>query len=152
MRGALLLTAGSWLSLCVFASIPFYVGELELSLADAFFEATSGLTTTGATVLTGLDSMAKGVLLWRAILHWMGGVGIIVMALAILPMLRVGGMQLFHLESSDTSEKLLPRAREIAVSIAAVYLTLSVACAFAYMVTGMSGFDAVAHVMATVST
>jgi trk system potassium uptake protein TrkH len=152
MRGALLLTAGSWLVLCGFASIPFYVGELDLSAADAFFEATSGLTTTGATVLTGLDSMPKGVLLWRAILHWIGGVGIIVMALAILPMLRVGGMQLFQLESSDTSEKLLPRAREIAASIAAVYVTLSVACAIAYMVTGMGPFDAVAHAMATVST
>ncbi len=151
VRGAFLLTTGAWLVLGAFAAAPLYYAGLGLSAAEAFFEAVSGLTTTGATVLTGLDGLPAGVLLWRAILQWIGGIGIIVMALAVLPMLRVGGMQLFRLESSDTSEKLLPRAREIAGSIAAIYLGLSVACAIAYVAAGMGPFDAITHAMTTVS-
>jgi len=113
-RGAFLLTVLSWVMLSFFAAIPFLMDPMKLSFTDAMFEATSGITTTGATILTGLDDMPKGVLLWRAILQWIGGVGIVVTAMAVLPMLKVGGMQLFRLESSDMGEKILPRAASLA--------------------------------------
>jgi len=109
-------------------------------LTDALFEATSGITTTGSTVLTGLDDMPKGILLWRAILQWIGGVGIIVTAMAVLPMLKVGGMQLFRLESSDMGEKVLPRAASLAAGIGGIYVVLTLACMFGYIATGMNGF------------
>ncbi len=151
-RGAFLLTVSSWISLSAFAAIPFMMEPSTLSVTDAFFEATSGITTTGSTILTGLDDMPKGLLLWRALLQWIGGIGIIVTAMAILPMLKVGGMQLFRLESSDMGEKILPKAASIAAAISLIYLSLTVMCAFLYMVVGMSGFDAVAHAMTTVAT
>jgi trk system potassium uptake protein TrkH len=152
LRGAFLLTAGAWFTLSAFGAIPIYLANIGATAAGAFFEASSGLTTTGSTVLTGLDTMARGVLLWRGLLNGIGGAGIIVMALAVLPVLRVGGMQLFQLESSDTSEKMLPRATEIARAIAIIYVLLVAACAIAYMVTGMNTFDAAVHAMTTVST
>ena len=151
-RGAFLLTVLSWVSLSFFAAIPFLMDPLELSFTDALFEATSGITTTGATVLTGLDDMPKGILLWRAILQWIGGVGIVVTAMAVLPMLKVGGMQLFRLESSDMGEKILPRAASIAAGIGIIYVILTLACAVGYMLVGMDGFDAAAHAMTTVAT
>ena len=151
-RGAFLLTALSWVTLSLVSCIPFMMQPLGLSFTDALFEATSGITTTGSTILTGLDDLPKGVLMWRAILQWIGGVGIIVTALAFLPMLKVGGMQLFRLESSDVGEKVLPRAASIASAIGTIYLLLTLACTFSYMLTGMSGFDAVAHAMTTVAT
>ena len=151
-RGAFVLTVFSWIVLALLASIPFLLDPVRLSFTDALFEATSGITTTGATVLTGLDDMPKGILLWRAMLQWIGGIGIIVTAMAVLPMLGVGGMQLFRLESSDVGEKILPRAQSIALSIALIYLGLTVACAAAYMMTGMSEFDAAAHAMTTIAT
>ena len=104
-RGAFLLTVLSWIALSGFAAIPFMLDPMNLSLTDALFEATSGITTTGSTILIGLDNLPKGVLLWRAILQWIGGIGIIVTAMAVLPMLKIGGMQLFRLESSDMGEK-----------------------------------------------
>ncbi len=152
LRGALLITSGSWLVLSFFASLPFLFRYPEIGFTNAFFESMSGLTTTGSTVLTGLDAMPKGILLWRAILQWIGGIGIVVTAIAILPMLKIGGMQLFRLESSDNSEKILPRAQQIAGSIAIVYCVLTFACAVNYMIVGMSGFDAIAHAMSTMST
>lgn len=151
-RGAFLLTVSSWIALSAFSAIPFMMEPSTLSVTDAFFEATSGITTTGSTILTGLDDMPKGLLLWRALLQWIGGIGIIVTAMAILPMLKVGGMQLFRLESSDMGEKILPKAASIAAAISLIYLSLTVMCAFLYMVVGMSGFDAVAHAMTTVAT
>lgn len=151
-RGAFLLTVMSWVSLSAFSSIPFIMEPVGLSVTDAFFEATSGITTTGATILTGLDDLPKGVLLWRAILQWIGGIGIVVTAIAILPMLKVGGMQLFRMESSDMGEKILPRAASIAAAISLIYLTLTLTCAIFYMLAGMSGFDAFAHAMTTVAT
>lgn len=151
-RGAFILTVFSWIVLAVLASIPFMLDPIRLSFTDALFEATSGITTTGATIMTGLDDMPKGILLWRAILQWIGGVGIIVTAMAVLPMLGVGGMQLFRLESSDVGEKILPRAQSIAMTIAFVYLALTVSCAAAYMLTGMSVFNAIAHAMTTIAT
>ncbi|MBA4801823.1 MAG: TrkH family potassium uptake protein [Euryhalocaulis sp.] len=152
VRTAFLLVSLTWVLLAAFGAIPFVISDLGLSVTDAFFESTSGLTTTGATILTGLDDMPPGVLLWRSILQWMGGIGIIVTALAVLPMLRVGGMQLFRLESSDKSEKILPRATQIAAFIGGIYIALTMACAISYWATGMSLFDAVCHAMTTIAT
>lgn len=150
IKDAFLLTTMSWIVLCAFGAIPF-IG-LGLSYTDAFFETMSGLTTTGSTVLTKLDSLPRGVLLWRALLNGMGGIGIIVVALLILPFLRVGGMQLFHAESSDRSEKIVPRALELVMATAGVYLALIVICAAVYGLLGMSIFDAICHSLATVAT
>ncbi|MCS0495435.1 TrkH family potassium uptake protein [Ancylobacter mangrovi] len=152
LRQAFVLTTASWGLLSAFAAIPFMWANTALSFTDAYFEAMSGLTTTGATVISGLDHRPAGILIWRAFLHWYGGVGIIVLAMALLPMLRIGGMQLFRAESSDKSEKVLPRAAQLAKGIVGTYVLLTVACAFTYAICGMSVFDAVAHAMATIST
>ncbi len=152
IKQAFLLTTVSWTMLVAFSALPFVWSGQGASYTDAFFEAMSGLTTTGATVFTGLENSPPGLLLWRAILQWLGGIGIIVMAIAVLPMLQVGGMQLFRMESSDTSEKILPRATQIAGSIAALYLALTVLCVVGYSLAGMSLFDAVAHAMTTIAT
>ncbi|MDX1581238.1 MAG: potassium transporter TrkG, partial [Alphaproteobacteria bacterium] len=152
LRQAFMLTTLAWVVIALFGALPLYFSELDLSFTDAFFEAMSGVTTTGSTVMTGLDVAPPGILLWRAILQWLGGIGIIVMAVAVLPMLQVGGMQLFRMESSDTSEKILPRARQIAGALTLLYLAISAAAMFSMMLAGMSAFDAVAHAMTTVST
>lgn len=152
VRQAFLLTTLSWMVIALFGALPFAFSDLNMSFTDAVFEATSGITTTGATVISGLDHAPPGLLLWRAILQWLGGIGIIVMAISILPMLRVGGMQLFHTESTDQSEKALPRVAQVTSSIGAIYLMLSVLCASSYWLAGMNGFDAVAHAMTTVAT
>ncbi len=151
-RDAFLVTASVWLATSLFAALPFRLSALGLSWADAVFEAVSGLTTTGSTVLSGLDRMPPGILLWRAVLQWIGGIGIIVMGVAVLPMLNVGGMQLVRTESSDLSEKALPRAGQVAAAIGGVYLTLTLACALAYGLAGMGTFDAAVHAMTTVAT
>lgn len=151
-RGAFVLTVFAWLTLAILASFPFLFEPINLSVTDALFEATSGITTTGATILTGLDNMPRGVLMWRALLQWIGGVGIVVTAMAVLPMLKVGGMQLFRLESSDMGEKILPRAASLAGGISLIYLVLTVACFIGYMMTGMNWFDAIAHAMTTLAT
>lgn len=151
-RSAIILTGGSWAMLSTAAAIPLMLAGLELSWTDALFETTSGITTTGATVLTGLQDMPAGVLLWRSILQWIGGVGIIVTAMAIWPLLGIGGMQLFRLESSDTSEKVLPRAGQIAGAVSLVYLALTFACFLSYLAADMAPFDAVNHAMTTVAT
>ncbi len=152
IRQVFILTAASWVLLSFFAAIPFMWGEANLNFADAYFEAMSGLTTTGATVVSNLDTRPPGVLIWRAFLHWYGGIGIIVMAMALLPMLHIGGMQLFRAESSDKSEKVLPRAGQMAKGILGSYLLLTFVCALTYAFLGMSVFDAVAHAMSTIST
>lgn len=151
-RQAFVMTTLSWVALVFFASLPLKFSELNLSFTDAVFEAMSGLTTTGSTVITGLDEAPSGVLIWRALLQWLGGIGIIVMAIAVLPMLRVGGMQLFRMESSDQSEKALPRAAQIATAIGVIYLVLTAVWALAYWLAGMTGFEAVAHAMTTIAT
>ena len=148
-REAFLLTVLVWVVLPAIAAIPFVASGMTLT--DAMFESISGLTTTGATVLTGLDSLPRGLLLWRAILQWIGGIGIIVTAIAILPQLRVGGMQLFQIESSDQSGKFMPRVTTIAMQTGIVYLVMSIACAILYMVTGMNPFEAIAHAMTTMA-
>ncbi len=152
IRQAFLMTSLSWLALTFFASLPFIYSGISLSFTDAFFEAMSGITTTGSTVITGLDAAPKGILLWRALLQWLGGIGIIVMAIAVLPMLKVGGMQLFRMESSDQSEKALPRTAQIASAIGVIYLVLSGLCAGAYWLAGMNGFEAISHSMTTIAT
>ena len=148
-REAFLLTVMVWVVLPLVAAAPL-IGS-GMSFTDAMFESISGLTTTGATVITGLDDQPRGILLWRAILQWIGGIGIIVTAIAILPTLKVGGMQLFQLESSDQSGKFLPRVADIAAQTGVVYLMLSGLCALGYLATGMTPFDAVAHAMTTVA-
>lgn len=151
IRQAFLLTALGWIVISIFASIPLYFSELGLSLTDSVFEAVSGITTTGATVVTGLDYAPPGILMWRSILQWLGGIGIIVMALSVLPFLKVGGMQLFRTESSQ-EEKTLPRAAQLANSIALIYVGLTVLCAIAYVAAGFDVFNAFAHAMTTIAT
>ena len=147
-----LLTTGVWLALPIFGALPFWFGETEARYVDAFFEAMSGLTTTGSTVLSGLEELPKGLLLWRGILQWLGGIGIIVVAMVFLPELRVGGMQIFKTEAFDTFGKILPRATEIASRISVIYLALTLICALAYIGAGMDAFDATVHAMTTIAT
>ena len=152
IRQAFILTTSVWVVLPAFASLPFIFSDLGLTVVDAYFEAMSGLTTTGATVIVGLDAAPPGLLIWRAILQWLGGIGIIVMAIGVLPILQVGGMQLFRMESSDRSEKVLPRATQLAGWTALIYLGLTLACAFALWHSGLTAFDSLAHAMTTLST
>jgi len=152
LQQAFLLTTLSWLSIAIFGCIPFLLSNLNLSVIDAFFESMSGITTTGSTVITNLDNAPKGILIWRAILQWLGGIGVIVMAITVLPLLNVGGMQLFRMESSDTTEKILPRAREVTIIISIIYLTLTFTCGIAYWLVGMNIFDSIAHSMTTIAT
>lgn len=147
-----LLTTGVWVILPIFGALPFVLGEPDLSFVDAFFEAMSGLTTTGSTVLSGLEGLPKGILLWRGVLQWLGGVGIIVVAMVFLPELRVGGMQIFRTEGFDTFGKILPRATEISSRISVIYLALTLGCTACYIMSGMNAFDATVHAMTTVAT
>jgi trk system potassium uptake protein TrkH len=151
-RQGFLLTTLSWILLCAFAALPLTLSEYRLPWADAYFEAMSGLTTTGSTVLIHLDSAPPGVLLWRGLLQFLGGAGIVVLAIALLPFLRVGGMQLFKTESSDISEKFMPQIKQVATGIFIVYMILNFACALAYWAAGMPGFEATVHAMTTVAT
>jgi trk/ktr system potassium uptake protein len=150
LKEGFVLTTVCWVAVAAFAALPFM--GLGLSLSDAFFESMSGLTTTGSTVLVRLDDLSRGILLWRSLLQGFGGLGIVVTALIMLPFLRVGGMQLFYLENSDRSEKVLPRALELVTATAAVYATLIVACIALYIIFGMTPFDAINHAMTTVAT
>lgn len=152
LKQAFLLTFLAWSALPAFAALPLAFSELDLSYTDAYFEAMSGLTTTGSTVITGLDDAPPGILIWRALLQWFGGIGIVVMAVAVLPMLQVGGMQVFKAESFDTVEKILPRAGQISGVISGVYVALTALCMFAYLIGGMGAFDALAHAMTTIAT
>ena len=153
LQQAFLLTTFSWLGIAIFGSLPFLLSDLNLSLVDAFFESMSGITTTGSTIITNLDVAPKSILLWRAILQWLGGIGVIVMAITILPLLNVGGMQLFKNEqASDTTEKILPKTREVTLIISSIYLSLTLICGIAYWFAGMNIFDSVAHSMTTIST
>ncbi len=147
-----LLASGVWLVLPIFGAIPFLLGPPEARVVDAFFEAMSGLTTTGSTVFVGLDGLPEGVLLWRSMLQWFGGVGIIVVAMVFLPELRVGGMQIFRSEAFETDGKVLPRAAQIASRIGGVYLILTAACYLCYLSVGLGSFDAINHAFTTVAT
>ncbi len=151
-RLGFLLTTCLWLTAAFLGSIPLYFSHLPISYATAFFESMSGVTSTGATALTGLDNMQRGILLWRSLLCWVGGVGFIGLALLLLPSLRAGGLALFHMESSDKSEKILPRMNQIALGIVVAYAGLTAICTVAYFVVGMSVFDAVNHGLTTIAT
>ena len=150
IKEAFVLTTFSWVLTAAFAAVPF-IG-LGLTYTDAFFESMSGLTTTGATVLVGLDRLPRGILLWRALLQGIGGLGIVVTAIIILPFLRVGGMQLFQAERPDRSEKILPRATELIAAAAGIYVALLLLCTIIYATLGMTVFDAICHALTTVST
>ncbi|MBC7146690.1 MAG: TrkH family potassium uptake protein, partial [Thioclava marina] len=151
-RQAYLLTAAIWLGLPFFAGLPFIDGAPNASWTDAYFEAASGITTTGYTVFSDLDDMPRSVLLWRGMLNWFGGLGIAFVAMIFLPVLRIGGMRYFQTEGFDTLGKVMPRAGDIARSLLWVYLSLTATCAISYAATGMSAFDAICYAMATIAT
>lgn len=152
LKQAFVLVPAVWMALVVFGALPFAFSELNLSYTDAFFESMSGLTTTGSTVIVGLDTVPPGLLLWRSLLQWLGGIGIIVMAVSILPILQVGGMQLFKVEAFDTPEKVLPSAAGLAGTITTVYVLFTVVTAFALWAAGMNFFDGINHAMTTIAT
>ncbi|PSF12203.1 potassium transporter TrkH [Marinobacter fuscus] len=151
-RYMFVLTVSSWFVVALFSSLPFYLSDNNISAADAFFEGTSGITTTGATVFSGLDTMDRDLLLWRSILQWLGGIGIIGMFVAVLPFLRVGGMRLFATESSEWTEKALPRMRTLSRGLLLVYLVFSTVAVVTYWLSGMSVFDAFNHGLTSIAT
>ncbi|MEK9874380.1 MAG: potassium transporter TrkG [Pelagibacteraceae bacterium] len=152
LQQAFLLTALSWLSIAIFGSLPFIFSNLNLSFTDSFFESMSGITTTGSTILSNLEITPKSILLWRAILQWLGGIGIIVMAITLMPIMNVGGMQLFKISSNDTSEKILPKSKEISLRLIYIYSSLTILCALTYWIFGMNIFDSLTHSMTTIAT
>ena len=149
---AFILTALSWLSIAIFGSLPFIFSELSLSFTDAFFESMSGITTTGSTILTDINNAPKGILLWRAILQWLGGIGIILMAITLMPIMNIGGMQLFKISSNDNAEKILPKSKEVSLRLITIYSLLTFICAVFYKLFGMSYFDSLTHSMTTIAT
>ena len=152
LQQAFLVTALSWLSIAIFSSLPFIFSDTNFSITNAFFESMSGITTTGSTIISNLESMPKGILLWRAILQWLGGIGIIVMAITLMPIMNVGGMQLFKISNNDSSEKILPKSKEIALRLIFIYLILTLFCAISYKILGMNIFDSLTHAMTTIAT
>jgi len=147
-----ILTALSWLSIAIFGSLPFIFSELNLNFTDAFFESMSGITTTGSTIITDLDNAPRGILLWRAILQWLGGIGIILMAITLMPIMNIGGMQLFKISSTDNAEKILPKSKEVSLRLIIIYSLLTFACAVFYKIFGMNYFDSLTHSMTTIAT
>ena len=152
LRSGFMLISLTWVVIPFYAALPLWFSSEVTSFQDAIFESVSGLTTTGATVLVGLDNMHEGLLLWRSLLQWLGGIGVVLMAVVMLPRLGVGGMQLFRQEITDRNEKAMPRANQITSWIVLLYVGLSLACGVAYKISGMSDFDAVNHAMTTIST
>tara|TARA_Y100000768_G_scaffold272461_1_gene208470 strand:+ start:479 stop:1927 length:1449 start_codon:yes stop_codon:yes gene_type:complete len=151
-KEAFIITVLSWLLLCILCSVPFIYSQSDLSVIDALFESMSGITTTGSTILNNLDDLPKGILIWRALLQWLGGIGIVVIALFILPFLRIGGMQLFHLEGDDPYDKFLPKISSVISKIVIIYLLLTLILLGLYFVNGMTFFDSIAHSFSTIST
>ena len=152
LQQAFLLTALSWLSIAIFGSLPFVFSSANFSFVNSFFESMSGITTTGSTIISNLEGMPKGILLWRALLQWLGGIGIIVMAITLMPIMNVGGMQLFKISNNDSSEKILPKSKEVALRLIYIYSALTALCALSYKVLGMSIFDSLTHSMTTIAT
>jgi|TARA_B100001540_G_scaffold29283_1_gene25170 trk system potassium uptake protein TrkH len=152
LQETFLFSTLAWVFVAIFGSLPFIFSTLNLSFSEAFFESMSGITTTGSTVISNLDDAPKSILLWRAIMQWLGGIGIIVMAITVFPLLKVGGMQLFKMESSQDTEKIFPRTAEVAKTIISTYLVLTFLCSIFYWFFGMSIFDSVAHSMTTIAT
>ena len=152
LQQAFLLTSLSWLSIAIFGSLPFVFSSLQLSITDSLFESMSGITTTGSTIIINLNESPKGILIWRSLLQWLGGIGIIVMAITLMPIMNVGGMQLFKISSNDASEKILPKSREIALSLILIYSGLTFICSIFYKIFGMNYFDSITHAMTTIAT
>ena len=152
LQQAFLLTSFSWVSIAIFGSLPFIFSDINLSFEDAFFESMSGITTTGSTIISDLNNTPKSILLWRAMLQWLGGIGIIVMAITLMPIMNVGGMQLFKVTSNDASEKILPKTKEISLRLIYIYLLLTFSCTVIYSIFGMSLFDSFTHSMTTIAT
>ena len=152
LQQAFLLTSLSWLSIAIFGSLPFIFSNIEFSFTNAFFESMSGITTTGSTIIPNLEEMPKSILLWRAILQWLGGIGIIIMAITLMPIMNVGGMQLFKVSNNDSSEKILPKSKEIALRLIYIYFTLTLLCSITYKIFGMNFFDSLTHSMTTIAT
>jgi trk system potassium uptake protein len=152
VRQAYLLTVAIWTVIPLFAALPLMAGAPYLSLTDAYFETVSGITTTGATVIVGLDLLPTGMNLWRGMLNWLGGLGIAFVAMIFLPVMRVGGMQFFRTEGFDTFGKVLPRATDIAGQLVVVYAVLTLACMAVYAMIGMTALDTVVHAFSTVAT
>ena len=152
LQQAFLLTSLSWITIAIFGSLPFVFSSLNLSFTDAFFESMSGITTTGSTIITNLDSTPKAILLWRALLQWLGGIGIIVMAITLMPIMNVGGMQLFKISASHNAEKIFPKSKEISLKLITIYLSLTIICSIFYNIFGMNFFDSVTHSMTTIAT
>ena len=152
LRQTFLFSSLAWVTVAVFGSLPFLLSTQNFSFSEAFFESMSGITTTGATIISDLDNSPKSILLWRAIMQWLGGIGIVVMAITILPLLKVGGMQLFKMEGPDSTEKILPRTIEVATIIISTYIILTLMCGFFYWIFGMTIFDSVSHAMTTIAT
>jgi len=152
LQQAFLLTSLSWLCIAIFGSLPFFFSSLQLSITDSLFESMSGITTTGSTIIINLNDSPKGILLWRALLQWLGGIGIIVMAITLMPIMNVGGMQLFKISSNDASEKILPKSKEISIRLILIYSGLTFLCAIFYKAFGMNFFDSLTHSMTTIAT
>ena len=152
LRQTFLFSTLAWVMVASFGSLPFLLSSQDFSYSEAFFESMSGITTTGATIISDLDNSPKSILLWRAIMQWLGGIGIVVMAITILPLLKVGGMQLFKMEGPDSTEKILPRTIEVAAIIISTYIILTFLCGFFYWIFGMTIFDSVSHAMTTIAT
>lgn len=152
LRQGFLLTGAAWIVVAAFAALPLRFASIGLDYPAAYFEAMSGLTTTGSTTIADLSMMPPGMLLWRGLLNGLGGAGIIVMALVMLPFLSIGGMQLFRMESSDRSDKIFPRINQIAGAVVGVYVLLIGLCALCFWLAGMPAFDAVVHAMAALAT
>ncbi len=152
IRQAFVLTIASWLVISLFGAIPFIYSSSSLSYTDAIFESVSGITTTGSTVIYNLDNLSEGILIWRSLLQWFGGIGIIVLAMAILPTLQIGGMQLLHMEHDDPYEKTIPKVNRFVLELFLLYVFLSIICGVLYFINGMSGFDSIIHAMTTIST
>jgi trk system potassium uptake protein len=152
LRHVFLLAAGTWFVMPVFAALPFAFGSAHLSYTDGFFEAMSGLTTTGSSAIADLLTMTRAMLVWRSVLQWLGGIGIVLMAVTLLPMLRLGGMQVFKTEAFDTPDKVFARVSPVALQLIAIYAALTAAWCFFYWLAGMTPFEAANHAMTTLST
>ena len=152
LHQAFLITSLSWISVAIFGSLPFFFSNLDLTFTDSFFESMSGITTTGSTIITNLENSPKSILIWRAILQWLGGIGIIVMAITLMPLMNVGGMLLFKVLNSDSSNEILPSSKEISIKLILIYVSLTFACGLAYKIFGMNFFDSITHSMTTIAT
>ncbi|MGC4027064.1 MAG: TrkH family potassium uptake protein [Mesorhizobium sp.] len=151
-RFGFLLVNLLWLTLAVAGAVPFMMSSLELSFTDAFFESVSGVTTTGSTVISGLDNAPPGIIMWRSLLSFMGGLGVIALGLFLLPFLNIGGVSYFRIESSDIADRPFERFQTFALSLIGIYTALVAVCAFCYNASGMPGFHAINHAMSTVAT